>query len=145
MIDRYLRAYESRPSRAEAIGDLTRLCRLEGRWPLAHLFAARAAVIPRPEDILFVEMSWHEWRALDELAVASYWIGDYAKSREYCTRLLDGGKVPEGERALIAANLEFAQEKSAPAHRPHPPPPPRERTPPSDILRDARTLGVLGS
>ncbi|MEU3531338.1 MULTISPECIES: glycosyltransferase [Streptomyces] len=113
LIDRYLRAYESRPSRIEAIGDLARLCRLEGRWPLAHLFAARAAGIPRPDDILFVEMSWHEWRALDELAVASYWIGDYEKSREYCTRLLDGGKVPEGERARIAANLEFAEGKSA--------------------------------
>ncbi|MEU6460752.1 hypothetical protein [Streptomyces sp. NPDC046976] len=80
--------------------------------------------------------------------MASYWIGDYAKSREYCTRLLDGGKVPEGERARIAAKLEFAQGKSAPAAPaapPPPPPPPRERTPPSDILRDARTLGVLGS
>ncbi|MEW2618876.1 glycosyltransferase [Streptomyces sp. NPDC048106] len=115
LTDRFLRAYESRPSRAEAIGDLARLCRLERRWPLAHLFAAQATRIPRPTDILFVEMSWHEWRALDELAVASYWIGDYEKSREYCARLLDEGRIPAGERARVTANLRFAQDRLAPA------------------------------
>ncbi|MFF8989781.1 glycosyltransferase [Streptomyces sp. NPDC014983] len=114
LTDRYLRAYESRPSRVEALGDLARLCRLQRRWPLAHMFATQAARVPPPDDILFVEMSWHEWRALDELAVASYWVGDYERSREYCTRLLSEGKVPDGERARIAANLEFANGRSAP-------------------------------
>ncbi|MEV7414356.1 glycosyltransferase [Streptomyces sp. NPDC089919] len=107
--DRYLRAYESRPSRAEALGDLARIHRTEGRWPLAYLFARQAVRIPYPEDILFVEFEWHSWRALDELAVAAYWTGAYAESAECCERLLAEGKLPAEHRERVTANLDFAR------------------------------------
>ncbi|MFD5631297.1 hypothetical protein [Streptomyces sp. NPDC127072] len=109
VVDRYLRAHESRPSRAEALGDLARFCRDNGpRWPLAHLFARAAARIPYLSDILFVEFDWYDWRALDELAVAAYWTGEYEESRACCERLLDGGKLPEAQRERVARNLQFA-------------------------------------
>ncbi|MFF3618068.1 glycosyltransferase [Streptomyces sp. NPDC002467] len=111
VVDRFLRAYESRPNRAEALGELARLCRLESRWPLAYTFARQAVRIPAPDDILFVEFAWHEWRALDELAVASYWVGEYQESLECCQRLLEEGKLPLEEHDRILANLEFARRK----------------------------------
>ncbi|MFG2293175.1 glycosyltransferase [Streptomyces sp. NPDC048603] len=111
VLDRYLRAHETRPTRAEALGDLARLCRLEKRWPLAYLFAKQAAAIPRPEDILFVEFSWHEWRALDELAVAAYWTGAYEESLRCCERLLNGDVLPGDQRERVAANRDFARQK----------------------------------
>ncbi|MER5727317.1 glycosyltransferase [Streptomyces sp. NPDC002138] len=111
VMDRYLRAHESRPSRAEAIGDLARICRLAERWPLAYMFAKEAARIPFPTDILFVEFSWHEWRALDELAVAASWVGAYQESLECCERLLGEGRLPGEERERVAGNLEFVQRK----------------------------------
>ncbi|MFI8345398.1 glycosyltransferase [Streptomyces sp. NPDC085639] len=108
--DRLLRAHESRPQRAEALGELARLCRVQGeRWPLAHLFAQRAALIPPPRDILFVEHEWYAWRALDELAVAAYWVGEYGESVRCGERLLADGKVPSGERERVVRNLDFAR------------------------------------
>ncbi|GAA2649529.1 MULTISPECIES: glycosyltransferase [Streptomyces] len=112
VMDRYLSAHESRPERAEALGDLARLCRVEGqRWPLAYLFARAAARIPFPSDVLFVEFDWYDWRALDELAVAAYWIGAYEESAECAERLLAGDKLPPAERDRVARNLAFAREK----------------------------------
>ncbi|TLQ44057.1 tetratricopeptide repeat-containing glycosyltransferase [Streptomyces marianii] len=112
LIDRLLRAHECRPTRAEALGELARLCRQSGpRWPLAHLFARQAARIPYSKDILFVEHAWYEWRALDELAVSAYWMGEYEESRSCCERLLEGGKLPSEHRDRVMRNLEFAQRK----------------------------------
>lgn len=117
VMDRYLRAHESRPSRAEALGDLARLCRLESRWPLAYLFARQAVRIPRPDDILFVEFGWHEWRALDELAVAAYWVGEYRESLECCERLLEEGRLPDDQRDRVSGNLDFARRKLGAEYR----------------------------
>lgn len=112
VMDRYLRAHESRPSRAEALGDLARLCRLDGgRWPLAYLFARQAVRIPRPSDVLFVEPDWYEWRALDELAVSAYWVGECEEAKDCCERLLEGGRLPHQHRERVAQNLEFAQSR----------------------------------
>jgi len=111
---RLLRAHEGRPTRAEALGELANYCRVHGeRWPLAYLFARQAAAITQPADILFVEYSWYEWRALDELAVAAYWVGAYEESIDCCERLLDGGKLPAEERGRVAENLEFARRMSS--------------------------------
>lgn len=112
VLDRFLRAHESRPSRAEALGDLARLCRVNGqRWPLAYMFARQAVRIPYPSDVLFVEFDWYDWRALDELAVAAYWVGEYEESARCAERLLAGGKLPPGERDRVIRNLDFARGK----------------------------------
>lgn len=112
VIDRYLRAHESRPSRAEAIGELARYCRLNGqRWPLAYMFAQQAAQIPYPEDILFVEFEWYDWCSLDELAVSAYWTGNYEESERCNQRLLESGKVPPEHHDRVVGNLEFARQK----------------------------------
>ncbi|MBT2470556.1 hypothetical protein J7E97_22465 [Streptomyces sp. ISL-66] len=114
VMDRFLRAHESRPGRAEALGDLARMCRNDRRWPLAYLFARQAAQAPYPADILFVEFEWYDWRALDELAVAAYWVGEYEESAECGRRLLDGANLPLGERDRVTRNLEFAQRRIGP-------------------------------
>jgi tetratricopeptide (TPR) repeat protein len=111
VMDRFLGAYESRPTRAEAPGELARWCRLNGqRWPLAHLFARKAARIPYPAgDNLFIETEWYDWRALDELAVSAYWVGEYAEAEECCERLLAGDKLPGEHRDRVIENLELAR------------------------------------
>ncbi|MGW2764173.1 tetratricopeptide repeat-containing glycosyltransferase [Streptomyces sp. NPDC001275] len=111
VMDRYLGAHESRPKRAEALGELARWCRLNGqRWPLAHLFAREAARLPYPsDDHLFVAADWYEWRALDELAVSAYWVGEYQEAEECCERLLAGGKLPPEHRERVIENLDFAR------------------------------------
>ncbi|MDX3753318.1 glycosyltransferase [Streptomyces sp. AK08-02] len=121
---RFLDAHEYRPTRAEPLGELAHLYRVNGeRWPLAYMFARRAAEIPRPSDILFVEDGWYDWRALDELAVSSYWMGEYRESLECCEKLLDGKALPEDHRQRTLANRDFARAKlrknTTPAARTH--------------------------
>lgn len=113
VIDRYLRAYESRPSRGgEALGGLARYCRMNGeRWPLAYMYARQAAQIPYPKDTLFVEFEWYEWHSLDELAVAAYWTGEYEESARCSQRLLESGKVPPDHLDRVTRNLESSREK----------------------------------
>jgi glycosyltransferase involved in cell wall biosynthesis len=105
----YLRAYEYRPSRAEALCDLARFCRTKERLPLAWIYALAASRIPRSDDALFVDESVHRWRALDELAVAAYHVREYAVGLETNKRLLESGVVPEEHLARIRDNLDWCK------------------------------------
>jgi hypothetical protein len=104
----YLHAYDFRPTRAEAPCELARYCRLQKHYALGRDFAAIAATLPTSEDVLFVDRSVHDWRARDELAVSSYWCGEYARSAALCRELLASPLLPEAERSRIDANLAFA-------------------------------------
>lgn len=104
----YLNAYEFRPSRAEAPCELARYCRLQKRYALGRDFAAIALAKPPTDDLLFVDHGILAWRARDELAVSTYWCGDYAESARLCRQLLASPLLPDTERARVEANLAFA-------------------------------------
>ena len=78
--DAYLRAWNYRPTRAEALYALARHCRTAQKYPLGHLFAARAAELPPTDDVLFVNAEVQAWRARDEQAVCASWIGKPAEA-----------------------------------------------------------------
>jgi glycosyltransferase involved in cell wall biosynthesis len=112
IIDRYLRAFEFRPSRVESLGELMLYLRENGpRWRLAFLIGEQAIRIPPSGDTLFVEQAWYDWRCLDEFAIAAYWIGEFERSRHACERLLGGGLLPAAHHARVLANLNFARAK----------------------------------
>jgi glycosyltransferase involved in cell wall biosynthesis len=107
--DAYLRAWEYRPTRAEALFAIAQRYRLDQRYSLGYLFAQRAAAIPLPEgDELFVHSDVYAWHALDEQAVCAYWIGEYTDAIALCRRLLAGCDAPEAERERIIANLDYS-------------------------------------
>jgi hypothetical protein len=81
------------------------------------MFTREAARTPFPKDILFVEFSWHEWRALDELVVAASWVGEHQESLQCCECLLNEGKLPDEEHERVTGNLEFVQRKLGAAYR----------------------------
>lgn len=117
-LDRYqaavvaqLRAHQLRPQRAEALCALAQLHRSRKEHHLAYLFARQAARLPRPEDRLFVDDSVYAWRALDELCVAAYWVGEYAEARQAAQELLGKDVVPDDQKARMRENLRFAEEK----------------------------------
>jgi glycosyltransferase involved in cell wall biosynthesis len=106
-----LRAYQYRPSRAEALVELAAQHRATQEWALAELFARAALSIPVPADILFVDASVYEWRVLDELAIATYYTKKYEESAALNRRLLSEGKLPKGQRARVEQNLGFSTRK----------------------------------
>lgn len=105
----YLDAYDYRPCRAEAPCELARVFRLNRHYTLARQFAHIAASLPVPDDVLFIDHGVHQWRARDELAVASYWCGDRAQCARLCRELLTGSDLPEGERERVQGNLGFCE------------------------------------
>lgn len=115
----YLTAWQARPVRAEPLVDLARLFRQQNKYDLALLYAERAATIPLPGDILFVDAGCYRWRALDELAVARFWTGDIASAERLFEQLLAAPDLPERERARVEKNLRLAgQQRYATADTP---------------------------
>lgn len=108
---RYLDAYQARPSRAEPLVELARLFRERKQFALAHLFASKAKDTPRPGDILFLDAAAYDWRALDEYAVASYWVGNYRECAKSCETLLNTPALPYNHLARVTENLNFALAK----------------------------------
>ena len=121
--DAYLRAWEFRPTRAEALHAIAFRCRVEQRYWLGYLFAQRAAEIPLPEEDLYVLGYFAEiyaWRATDEQAVCASWIGKHAEAFTLCRRLLARPDIPDPERQRIAANRDFSVPAMLEAAAPYP-------------------------
>jgi tetratricopeptide (TPR) repeat protein len=107
-LDAYLRAWQSRPRRAEPLHQITRYYRAEGSYELAEFFARRAKAIPFPQgDLLFVSADVYDWRIDDELSICAFWLGRHRESFDLCTRLLEVPGVPEEDRERILANRDF--------------------------------------
>lgn len=117
---RYLQAYQYRFRRAEPLVDLARLYRERKQYVLAHLFAERAIKTKRPDDILFVDAGTYTWRAIDEYAVASYWVGNYQDCARACEALLKSGAAPEEHLVRITKNLHYATDALAANKTPAP-------------------------
>jgi hypothetical protein len=109
VVSAYLRAYQFRPSRAEALVELAAYYRGTKEWALGELFARTALTIPPSSDILFVDTAAYDWRSLDELAIATYYLGKYEESAALNRRLLSEGKLPAAQRQRIEQNLEFSR------------------------------------
>ena len=106
----FMRAYQFRPTRAEALGGLARHLRLSGLYEMATLCAEEAAAMPVPNDRLFVETDWYDWRGLDEFSINSYYVGRYKDSLDACDELLKK-ELPVVERERIMKNRGFALAK----------------------------------
>lgn len=111
----YLEAFELRPTRAEPLHDLARYFRQRKQYAKAYVFARTGVEIARPDDSLFVAQHVYDWRMLDELGVAAYWVGDYNSAKEACETVLwraeHGLSVPAEDLERIKDNLAHALRK----------------------------------
>jgi hypothetical protein len=117
IIGTFLKAYEACPSRAEALHDAARYCRVAGKYHQGYMIAKHAATIPMPETGLFLEPWIYDYGVLDELAVNAYWAEQYRDCLAVCERLLGEGKLPPEMRERVKMNAQFALDKLAAAIR----------------------------
>ena len=111
-----LDAWESRPSRAEPLHELSRLARLRRAYNAAHLYASQGIELPYPDDTLFVHRSVYEWELLFEWAIAAYWLGDAEGALEANDQLLAEERFPGWIRPYIVENRRYCLERlDAPA------------------------------
>lgn len=105
--DAYLKAWEYRPSRAEALHAIAYHYRISERYELGYLFAARAAQIPMTTDLSFVDAAIYRWRALDEQAVCASWTDRQYEAVAIWRKLLTRNDIPEADWQRIQGNRDF--------------------------------------
>lgn len=109
--DLYQRAWEHRPTRAEALYDYLGGLRERARWQLAFLLAERALSIPVPaDDVLFVEPWVYRWGIRFEFSIAAYWVGETGRALEACDVLLARDDLPGNVREAVVRNRGFCVE-----------------------------------
>lgn len=112
VLSEFLAAYHLRPTRAEPLYELTAYFRGKKSYAMAALFARAGIQTEKPNDGLYVFETVYSWRLWDELSVATYWLGDYAGSKEACEVLLrkvsEGLQLSEADLSRIRANWEGA-------------------------------------
>jgi tetratricopeptide (TPR) repeat protein len=109
IIAAYLRTYEYRPLRAEALCYVAKFCRMKNRLPLAHVFASAAIAIPKPTgESMWVDESVYTWRSWDEYAISAYYVGRHEEAIAANERLLAGPDLPGEERERVRKNMGFS-------------------------------------
>jgi len=114
----YLRAYNYRPTRVEAIGELAMFAGQRQYHHFACKQAERALQVPISQDHLFVEQSWYDWKLKDIFAINAYYIGRMDEATISCNELLTEGKLPEAERPRVEKNKAFCVQKLAELQKP---------------------------
>jgi glycosyltransferase involved in cell wall biosynthesis len=112
VMDDFFTAYNYRPHRLEALHPIVAYYRAKDQYHTAILLGENALKLPFPADRLFVEPDVYEWRLRDELGVAYYWVGRYAKSIRIIKEALENPRanIPEGDRERLQKNIQFAEE-----------------------------------
>jgi glycosyltransferase involved in cell wall biosynthesis len=95
--ERFLTAYEYRPSRAEPLYHIANYYRINDHPALAFLYASLGEKIPLPEDILFVERAVYEYLLPMELAISAHWTGRYDSA------LAANNKIMQNRMAVSAS------------------------------------------
>ncbi len=113
VLQELLNAYELRPNRAEPLYSLAVHFREKKKYGRAYVFAQTANSLGLPNDHLFVEHEVYAWRALDELAVSSYWVGQYRLSldcgEELLRRNASGVAIHNDDMRRINQNITYAK------------------------------------
>jgi glycosyltransferase involved in cell wall biosynthesis len=112
VLNDFLKAYNYRPHRLEALLPVVHYYRQNNMHQIAILLGEKALKTPLPSDRLFVEPDVYEWKLRDELGVAYYWVGRYAKSIKVIQEALDNPRaiIPEKERERLQENITYAEE-----------------------------------
>ena len=103
--DAMMRAYETKPDRAESLYHLSCIYRKHGRPRNAFLVASMGLTIPPPQnDILFVDMANYRWGLLDEVATTAFYVGKYHMGLAACEKLLSEPYLPAEHRLRVENN-----------------------------------------
>ncbi len=73
-----IKAYTTRPHRAEPLVRIAQHYLLTQNWPLSFMFARQAVEIPYPkDDLLFVEKEYYDYHRFNILGISSWFVGQY--------------------------------------------------------------------
>lgn len=103
----FLKVYELYPHRVESLYQLARYFRLKKDYEKSYQHGIRGVDVPYPSnDRLFVNRSVYEYRLKDEVAISSYYVGEYKTSLRLNLDIID--RVPSEEVSRIKSNMQFS-------------------------------------
>jgi len=109
IINSFLKAWESRPGRVDALFDLIIYLRGQERFALAWALVSIGVKIPPTNDNLFVRFEIQQWRMLDEYSILAARTGNKEEAIRAAKTLLESPLsaklIPENERERIDKNL----------------------------------------
>lgn len=111
----YIRAWECRPQRLEALHGLAAGLRERGCYQAAHRFTRMASHLKplrMPDDLLFVAPWVYEWGILFEYSITAYWVGEFRNWFAACKKLLNIDSLPAEYRELTIENVRHALRES---------------------------------
>lgn len=104
-----IRAFESRPTRLEALYQLATRLRARGDYQTADIFARRGVGRPKPNDLLFVSPWVYRWGLLFEYSITAYWVGNPGGALMACDELLAMPDLPQIYRDQTIENRKFSE------------------------------------
>jgi glycosyltransferase involved in cell wall biosynthesis len=107
----FFKAATMRPIRGEALHSLAMYLRNQGKPNEAYMFAAAGALLPTPQDKLFLEKDVYEWKLLDELGAAAWGCGLWEIAQDASIQMLQRhasglANIPAEDIARIKNNIE---------------------------------------
>ena len=106
----YLKAWEYRPERLEALFHAMRKFREQKRFLLAFAIGDVGIKTRGTGDILFVEPEIWQWRLLDEYSLSAYYIGNPEIAVEKTAAILNAGffeSLPIEEKTRLKKNMDY--------------------------------------
>lgn len=117
IINSYLKAWEYRPIRLEALYQLVKYLGQNKRYAFAFALTSIGMKVAPCSDLLFVEQDVWKWRMPDEYAVLAYYNGNVEEAIRTNKLLIESpffNDIPEQEKHRIIRNLEiYTQSLSA--------------------------------
>lgn len=110
VIDAYMKAWEFRPNRLEALYHLIKYLGGKKRYVFAFALATIGMKSTSCQDILFVEDDIWTWRLPDEYSVLAYYNGNSIDAHAVTKAIMDSPvfeKIPTGDQERIVKNMEF--------------------------------------
>jgi glycosyltransferase involved in cell wall biosynthesis len=108
----YLDAFEYRPTRAESLHSLGKMCNLKRDFHQAYVYLSFASTIAYTADELFVSKDVYDYEIAFELSISAYWVGRYPHSIELCNQLIAMEKrIPKHLYEQTLKNKAFAVAK----------------------------------
>jgi glycosyltransferase involved in cell wall biosynthesis len=106
----YLKAWEYRPERLEALFHAMRKFREQKRFLLAFAIGDVGIKTRGTGDILFVEPEIWQWRLLDEYSLSAYYIGNPEIAVERTSAILNASffeSLPIEEKTRLKKNMDY--------------------------------------
>jgi tetratricopeptide (TPR) repeat protein len=110
----YLDAFEYRPTRAESLHSLGKMCNQRREFQQAYLYLSFASTIAYTKDELFVSKDVYDYEIAFELSISAYWVGHYQRSIALCDQLIAmEERIPKHIYEQTLKNRDFGAEKLA--------------------------------